>query len=151
MRKFLLSLLFLLLLNLQAMAQPPSHFMGARWGISIEEAREVIKSEAKRIFQDDTKANMPVLYAKGIFLGSQATFSYFFTPKSKKLYRVDVTFNDPQMYKKAKAYLIKRFNEPTSSQQNMDQWTWEDKSRIELKGEPNQVFLSYVSSLPSAS
>jgi hypothetical protein len=150
MGRLLLSPLLLLVLNLQAMAQPPSHFMGARWGMSIEETREVIRSEAKRVTQDDTKGNTPVLYAKGIFLGSQANFSYFFTPKSKRLYRVDVTFNDSRMYEKVKAYLTKRFKGPTSSQQNMDQWMWGDKGRIDLKKEPGQVLLSYSSSPPSA-
>jgi hypothetical protein len=134
--------LLLFLFHVEAMAQPPSRFMGARWGISIEEAREVIKAEAKRIVKDDTKESRPALYAKGLFLGSQATFTYFFTPKSKRLYRVDAIFDHLQMYEKAKAYLVKRFDPPSSSQSGIDIWSWEEKSYIHLKKGADQVVLS---------
>jgi hypothetical protein len=137
--------LLLVLSHVEAMAQPPSHFMGARWGISIEEAREVIKAEAKRIVKDDTKESRPALHAKGLFLGSQTTLTYFFTPRSKRLYRVDVIFDRLQMYEKAKAYLVKRFDPPSSSQSGIDIWSWEDKSHIQLSKAADQVVLSYSS------
>ena len=105
-----------------------------------------IKAEAKRMVKDDTsRGNRPALHAKGLFLGSQANFAYLFTAKSKRLYRVDVIFDHLQMYEKAKAYLVKRFDHPSSSQSGIDIWSWEDKSHIHLGKAADQVVLSYSS------
>jgi len=78
---------------------PPFHgFSGVKWGASIEEAKMVAEAEGKKVFEDRTDRPPYALYASKTYLNSTAIFSYFFTPQSKKLYRVDVTFKDLDVY-----------------------------------------------------
>jgi len=118
-------------------------FMGAKWGSSIEEAKNVMETEGKRVFEDRTKRPPYTLYASGTYLNSPVIFSYFFTPKSKKLYRVDVTFKDLTIYQKAKEDLIGKFGNPSYSQPEIDHWSWTDKSLVIFQRESDCIQISY--------
>ena len=126
--------------------EPPAKldgFMNAKWGASIEEVKKAIEANGNKWFQDRTDEPPYALYASGTYLDYPAIFSYFFTPKSKKLYRVDVTFNDMMVYEKAKSHLIQKFKEPSFSQKDVDHWSWEDKSLIILQRDATSVQISY--------
>jgi hypothetical protein len=126
--------------------EPPGRlegFMGAKWGASVEEVKRAIEMDKNKWFQDRTGESSHALYAFGVYLVHPAIFSYFFTPKSKKLYRVDVTFSDLKGYEEAKNDLIQRFKKPTFSQKDVDHWSWEDKSLIILQRDAINAQLSF--------
>ena len=54
----------------------------------------------------------------------------------KKLYRVDLTFRDLAVHKKALEDLIGKFGQPSYSQPNVDHWSWTDKNLVILQREP---------------
>ena len=121
----------------------PDAFMNSRWGDSVAEVKDAIERNGSLMFQDGT-ANPPyALYASGTFFEEPAIFSYFFTPKSKKLYRVDVTYREPGVYEKVRRLLIQRFNDPTYSQKDVDHWSWKDDSLVIFQREPSFVQVSY--------
>jgi hypothetical protein len=93
----------------------PEGVLSARWGMPVERVKQAIEGDGNRSFQDDTRKPPFALYATGTYMKAPATLSYFFTPKSGKLYRIDVTFGDPRMYESARGYLVREFNEPTFS------------------------------------
>jgi hypothetical protein len=53
-----------------------------------------MRPRTKKVFLDRTGTPPHVFYAQGDYLNSEAVSSYYFTPKSKKLYRVDITLKD---------------------------------------------------------
>lgn len=122
---------------------PFNGFMGARWGISVEDAKKVIETEGKKVFEDRTNRPPYALYASGVYLNSPSVFSYFFTPKSKKLYRMDMTFKDLTIYQKAKEDLIGKFGNPSYSQPEIDHWSWTDKSLVIFQRESDCIQISY--------
>lgn len=126
--------------------EPPAKlegFMNAKWGASIEEGKRAIEMDRNKWFKDRTSDPPYALYASGTYLDYPSIFSYFFTPKTKKLYRVDVTFDDMMVYQKAKSHLIQKFKEPSFSQKDVDHWSWEDKSLIILQRDATSVQISY--------
>ena len=124
-------------------APPFNGFMGARWGITIEEAKKVMDPEGKKLFLDGTDRSPYALYASGSYLDSPAIFSYFFTPRSKKLYRIDVTLKDLRLYEKGKNDLIEKLGPPFYSQPGVDHWSYSDKSLVILQKEPDYFQISY--------
>jgi|GEM_PF-1600453 len=122
---------------------PFSGFKGAIWGNSVEEVKKISETEGKNIFEDRTHRPPYALYASGTYLNSLATFSYFFTPKSKKLYRVDVTFKDLGIYQRVKEDLIRGLKAPDYSQPEVDHWSWTDMSLVIFQREPDCIQISY--------
>jgi hypothetical protein len=120
----------------------PEGVLSARWGMPVERVKQAIEADGNRFFQDDTHKPPFALYATGTYMKAPATLSYFFTPKSGKLYRVDVTFGDTKIYESAKGYLVREFNDPTFSQTNTDHWSWPDTSLIILQKDSSQVQVS---------
>jgi len=126
--------------------EPPGRmegFMSARWGASVEECKQAIEMDGNKWFQDRTEEPSHALYAFGAYLDHPAIFSYFFTPKLKKLYRVDVTFSDFKGYEEAKIDLIQKFKKPTFSQKDVDHWSWEDKSLVILQRDAINAQISF--------
>lgn len=121
----------------------PNEWMGAKWGGSPDEVKAAIEKGGHKLFQDDTSKPPYALYASGTFLGEPAIFSYFFTPKSKKFFRIDVTYNNPGVYEKIKGELMQTFKGPTYSQKDVDHWSWNDNSLLILQREPSFVQVSY--------
>lgn len=124
-------------------APPFNGFFGARWGISIEEAKKVMESEGKKLFSDETGKSPYALYASGTYLNSPAIFSYFFALKSKRLYRVDVTLKDLSLYQKSKQDLIEKLGPPSYSQPGVDHWSYTDRSLVIFQKEPDSIQISY--------
>ena len=124
---------------------PLGQFMSSKWGDSVEEVKRAVAIDGNKWFQDSTEEPSHALYAFGTYLDHPAIFSYFFTPKSKKLYRVDVTFSDLRIYEKAKNFLIEKFKEPSHSQPDVDYWSWNNKSLIILQRNNTDVQVSYSS------
>ena len=118
-------------------------FMSAKWGASVEECKGAIERDRNKWFQDRTGEVPHALYAFGAYLDHPAIFSYFFTPMSKKLYRVDITFSDLKGYEDTKNDLIQRFKKPTFSQKDVDHWSWEDKSLIILQRDAINAQISF--------
>jgi len=126
--------------------EPPGKmegFMSARWGASVEECKQAIEIDGNKWYQDRTEDFSHALYAFGTYWDHPAIFSYFFTPKSKKLYRVDVTFSNLKGYEEVRGYLIQTFKNPTFSQKDVDHWSWEDKSLIILQGDAINAQISF--------
>jgi hypothetical protein len=124
---------------------PPFHgFAGVKWGASIEEARKVAEAEGKKVFEDRTHKTPFAFYASGTYLNSPVIFSYFFTPKSKKLYRVDLTFRDLKIHKKALEDLVGKFGQPSYSQPDVDHWSWTDKTLVILQRESGYIQIAYL-------
>ena len=124
-------------------APPFNSFFGTRWGISIEEAKKVMESEGKKLFLDEAGKSPYALYASGTYLNSPAIFSYFFTPKSKRLYRVDVTLKDLSLYQKSKQDLIEKLGPPSYSQPGVDHWSYADRSLVIFQKESDSIQISY--------
>ena len=124
---------------------PLGQFMSSKWGDSVEEVKRAIAIDGNKWFQDSTEEPSHAIYASGTYLDHPAIFSYFFTPKSRKLYRVDVTFSDLKVYEKAKNVLIQKFKEPSHSHADVDYWSWNNKSLIVLQKNSTDVQISYSS------
>src|SRR4030042_4888587 len=93
----LLFVMFAVLLGCAAQQKPvteppafPEGVADARWGMQVKEVKEAVET-----FQDDAGKPRFALYASRKHFELPAIVSYLFTPKSNKLYRTDVTFNDP--------------------------------------------------------
>ena len=122
----------------------PDTFMGARWANSIDEVKAAIEKDGSGLFQDSTERPPHALYASGTYFGEPATFSYFFTPKSRKLYRIDVTYKDPAVLEKVRGSLIQIFHGPTYSKGDVDHWDWRNDSLVILQREPSLTQISYM-------
>ena len=123
----------------------PEGVLNARWGTPVEGVKQAIEADGNRHFQDDTNKPPYALYASGTYLNAPATLSYYFTPKSKKLYRVDATFENPKIYESVKEHLVREFKNPAFSQANTDHWSWADNSLVILQKDPSHVQVSYSS------
>jgi hypothetical protein len=122
---------------------PLDPFMSSQWGDSVGEVKAAIARDGGQWFKDNTEQSPCSLYATGNYMDFPATFSYFFTPRSKKLYRVDVTFNDLKVYEKAKSALTQKLKAPSYSQADVDYWAWDDKSLVILQKNATHVQISY--------
>lgn len=149
-RSMIVSLLLLVVLagcaaQEKMIAKPPPFpegVLSARWGMPVEKVKQAIEADGNRFFQDDTRKPPYALYATGTYSSVPATLSYFFTPKSGKLYRVDVTFGDVKIYETAKGFLVRELNDPTFSQANTDHWSWPDSSLVILQKDSSHVQVS---------
>ena len=122
---------------------PLDSFMSSKWGDSVEEVKRAISKDGNQWFKDNTEQLPCSLYASGNYMDYPAIFSYFFTPRSKKLYRVDVTFSDLKVYEKAKNVLTQKMKKPSYSQPDVNHWAWDDKSLVILQKNATYVQISY--------
>ena len=143
----LLLLMFAVLLGCAAqekvVTEPPAFPEGVadtKWGMQVKEVKEAVET-----FQDDTEKPPFALYASRKYFDLPAIVSYFFTPKSKKLYRIDVTFNDPGVYGAVKGKLAQMFKDPTYTQPDSEVFLWKDSSMLILQKNPNSVQVSFMS------
>ncbi len=118
----------------------PEGVAGTRWGMQVKEVKEAVET-----FQDDTEKSPFALYATRKQFDLPAIVSYFFTPKSKKLYRTDVTFNDPGVYGAVRGKLTETFKDPTVTQRDTELFMWKDSSMLILQKNPNSVQVSFMS------
>lgn len=142
----ILTILFGCVTPLLVLKEPPSRiegFMSSKWGFSIEECKKAIEKDGNKWFLDKTDQPPFSLYAYGHYLGSPAIISYFFTPKSKKLFRVDVTYNDLNIYEKLKNHLYDALKEPSYSQKDIDHWSWIDRSLVIFQRNSENIQISY--------
>ena len=147
--------LFFLLLFLWGCAAPvrtivepppfPEGFMSARWGMSVDEVKKAIARDGHAWYQDQLEAPPYASYAHGCYLDAPALFSYFFTPKSKRLYHVDMTFDDVRTHGKVRYHLVERFGQPTYSRSDGDHWSWQDKSVVIFQFDSTHVQVGYFS------
>jgi hypothetical protein len=150
-KRFIGLFCFIALGGLLSCATPPvaervppfKAFMGTSWGISPEDAKRVIESEGRKVFEERLNEPPYALYASGTYLNSPAIFTYFFTPKSKKLYRVDLTFKDLNAYQRVKTHLMNELQAADYSLPKIDYWSWSDMSMVILQQEPDSFQLSY--------
>jgi len=149
---WILSFLFLLMWSCAApermIVHPPPFpegFLSARWGTSVDEVKKAIARDGNEWYQDRLQAPPYATYASGGYLDTPALFSYFSTPKSKRLYRVDVTFDDVRIHGKARNHLLERFGQPAYSRSDGDHWSWRDKSLVIFQLDPSHVQMSYLS------
>lgn len=143
---FLLALLLGCAAPVRIATEPPPFpdgFLRAKWGGSIEEVKKAIEMDGLKWFQESTEKLPHALYASGTSLNYPAIFTYFFTPKSKRLYRVDVTFNELSVYEKARSDLIEKFKSPSYFQKDVDHWSWKDASLIVLQKDAANVQMSF--------
>jgi hypothetical protein len=145
----LLFLLVAVLLGCAAQQKPatvaepvafPEGVADAKWGMQVKEVRGAVET-----FQDDTEKAPFALYASRKQFDLPAIVSYFFTPKSKKLYRIDVTFNDPGVYGVVKGNLAQLLKGPVFSQPDREVCLWKDNSVLILQKNPNSVQVSFSS------
>lgn len=124
---------------------PPKGFLHASWGMGVEEVKEAIRKDGHRWFQDRTDRPPYALYASGDQWDFSAIFSYFFTPLTKRLYRVDVTFGDIRAYEKAREHLIQLYKGPAYAQNGVEHWSWGDRSLVILQQDSTSVQVSFSS------
>jgi hypothetical protein len=143
----LLLLMFAVILGCAAqekvVKEPPAFPEGvadAQWGMQVKGVKEAVET-----YQDDTEKSPFALYASRKQFDLPATVGYFFTPKSKKLYRVDVTFNDPGVYGAVRGKLAQMFKDPTITQPDREVFLWKDSSVLILQKNPNSVQVSFMS------
>ncbi len=118
----------------------PESVADARWGMQVKEVKEAVET-----FQDDTEKSPSALYASRKLFGLPATVSYFFTPKSKKLYRIDVTFNDPGVYGDVRGKLEQTYRYPVSTRPDDEVFLWKDDSVLLVQKNPGSVQVSFMS------
>ena len=142
-----LLLMFTVLLGCAAQQRPvtepaafPEGTADAKWGMRVKEVKEAVET-----FQDDTGRPPFALYASRKHFDLPAIVSYFFTPKSMKLYRTDVTFNDPGVYGAVRGKLAQIFKDPIFSQPDREVFLWKDSSVLILQKDPNSVQVSFSS------
>ena len=124
----------------------PGGFLGARWGATVEEVKGAIAREGYQWFEDRFDREPYAMYASGSYLGSPAIVSYFFTPKTKQLYRVDATWRDLSVYDRAKAELTGKFKEPSYSSKDLTHWAiWSERNLVILQKDNSDVQMSYAS------
>ena len=123
----------------------PEGFLSARWGMSVEDVKKAIAKDGNECYQDRLGTPPYAIYASGRYLDMPALFSYFFTPQSKKLYRVDVTFDDVRVHEKVRNHLLGRFGRPTYSRPDGDHWSWRDKSVTIFQLDQTHVQMSHFS------
>jgi len=123
----------------------PEGFLSVRWGTSVDEVKKAIAKDGNKWYRDQLQAPPHAMYASGRYLDTPALLSYFFTSKSKRLYRVDVTFNNVRIHGKARNHLLERFGQPSYSRPDGDHWSWRDKSLIIFQLDPTHVQMSYLS------
>jgi len=123
----------------------PEGCLSARWGTSVDEVRKAMAKDGNEWYQDRLEVAPYASYASGRYFDTPALFSYFFTPKSKRLYRVDVTFDDVRIHGKARNHLLEKFGQPTYSRPDGDHWSWRDKSLVIFQLDPTHVQISYLS------
>ena len=140
-------LMFAVLLGCAAQQKPvteqqafPEGVADIKWGMQVKEVKEAVET-----FQDDTGKPPFALYASRKHFDLPAIVSYFFTPKSKKLYRTDVTFNDPGVYGDVRGKLAQMFKDPTFTKPDSEVFLWKDSSLVILQKNPNSVQVSYMS------
>ncbi len=121
----------------------PNTWMNSKWGDSVAEVKRAIEKDGNRMFQEATESSPYAVYASGAFLEQPAILSYFFTPKSKKLYRVDVTYHNPGVYARVREEMVQRFKSPTYSKKDVDHWSWKDDSLVILQKTGSLVQVSY--------
>jgi hypothetical protein len=149
--KSVLAILFLLMVAVllgcagpeKVVREPPAFPEGVadtRWGMQVKEVKEAVET-----FQDDTEKSPFALYASRKQFDLPAIASYFFTPKSKKLYRTDVTFNDPGVYGAVRGKLAQMFKDPIFTQPDREVFLWKDSSVLILQKDPNSVQVSFMS------
>jgi hypothetical protein len=143
----LLSLMFAVFLGCAAqekvVKEPPAFPEGVadtKWGMQVKEVKEAVET-----YQDDTEKSPFALYASRKEFDLPAIVSYFFTPKSKKLYRIDVTFNDPGIYGAVRGKLAQMFKDPTFTQPDSEVFLWNDSSVLILQKNANSVQVSFMS------
>ena len=143
----LLLLMFAVLLGCAAqekvVKEPPAFPEGVadtKWGMQVKEVKEAVET-----YQDDTEKSPFALYASRKEFDLPAIVSYFFTPKSKKLYRIDVTFNDPGVYGAVRGKLAQMFMDPTFTQPDSEVFLWNDSSVLILQKNANSVQVSFMS------
>ncbi len=147
---------FVLVVFLSACAAPvkvvtapppfPGEFMSARWGASVEEVRSAITRAGLQWFEDRLDREPYAMYASGSYFGSPAIFSYFFTPRTKQLYRVDVTWTDLSVYDRAKAELTGKFKAPSYASRDVTHWIpWPERNLVILQKDSSNVQMSYAS------
>jgi hypothetical protein len=146
-----LALLSVLILGCRAqvripakMALLPDAFMNAKWGASVEEVKQAIEKDGNRWFEDRTDKSPFAIYASGTYLDTPVVISYFFTAKSKRFFRASVTFDNLRVYEKLKDDLIRKFNNPTFSQKDVDHWTCENRSLVILQKDTANVQFSFL-------
>ena len=125
--------------------EPPAGFLSSKWGATVDEVREAIQKDGNRWFQDSTDKIPCALYASGNYWDFSAIFSYLFTPRTRKLYRVDLTFSDLRAYEKAKEHLVRTYKGPAYTQVEVEHWSWDDKSLVILQKDPTTVQVSFSS------
>jgi hypothetical protein len=118
----------------------PEGVADTKWGMQVKEVKEVVET-----FQDDTEKSPSALYASRKYFDLPAIVSYFFAPKSKKLYRIDVTFNDPGVYGDVKGKLVQTFKDPTYTQPDSEVFLWKDSSMLLLQKNRDSVQVSFMS------
>lgn len=124
----------------------PGGFLGAAWGSSVEEADKAMTRDGFQKFEDRFEQGAYVVYASGTYLGSPAIFSYFFTPKTRRLFKVDATLREPKVYDQAKAELTGKFGPPTFAGQDVTHWSaWSNMSLIIVQRDSTNVQISYGS------
>ncbi len=123
--------------------EPPAFPEGvadAKWGMQVNEVKAAVET-----FQDNTGKPPFALYASRKHFDLPATVSYFFTPKSKKLYRIDATFNDPGVYGAVRGKVAQMFRDSTFTQPDREVFLWKDSSVLILQKDPNSVQVSFSS------
>jgi hypothetical protein len=124
----------------EPLASFPGGVADTQWGMQVKEVKKAVET-----FQDDTEKSPFTLYASRKHFDLPAIVSYFFTPKSKKLYRTDVTFNDPGVYGAVKGKLTQMFKDPTFTSPDSEVFSWKDSSVLILQKNPNSVQVSFMS------
>ena len=142
-----LLLMFAVLLGCAAQQKPvteqpafPAGVADTKWGMQVKEVKEAVET-----FQDDTEKSPFALYASRKHFDIPAIVSYFFTPKSKKLYRTDVTFDDPGVYGTVRGKLAQMLKDSTFTRPDIEGFLWKDSSVLILQKNPNSVQVSFMS------
>ena len=102
---------------------PAFQFEDFAWGISEEQTKDLLKQNRKK--RTAAEAEGAIAYRDKL-MGIACTIELLFTPESRVLYAVRVTWDGVEAGPLAKDFLSKRHHEPLQEEPGIDKYVWID-------------------------
>jgi len=153
MKRLNLFLLFLIALPVKNCAASPGvsdGCVGAKLGMTSDEVRAAIRRKALRIHRDQRGE----ITVRSKFFGCASELKYYFTPLTKRLYKVTVVSEDLTRYQSIREAMRKRFGGETSTRtsavSHVSRWYWKKQdvslflSRTYNKGSYSRLVMNLI-------
>jgi len=107
-----------------------AQFEDYKWGSSVSQTKQLLRKKEKNFIE----VKNTIVYEDKI-LGRKCKVLLIFTPKSKKLAGIVITWNTTYVGDKVKRILEKKYGKPIQPNEFMDKYVW---------GSPAEIILDYA-------